>query len=63
MFKTLAFLANDDIWRVSADTKTCGSPLNLSPTGGLSFACWQTYRYFNIVSNKSQQKKLKKLDA
>jgi hypothetical protein len=26
-------LPNDDFLRVSADTKTCGSPLNLSPTG------------------------------
>ena len=24
---------NDDFWRVSADTKTCGSPLNLAPAG------------------------------
>jgi len=23
------------------------------------FACWQTYGYFNIVSNKSQQKMTK----
>ena len=28
MLKNLAF------WRVSADTKTCGSPLNPAPTGG-----------------------------
>jgi len=35
MFKTLPCLANDDFWRVSADTKTCGIPLYLAPTGGL----------------------------
>ncbi len=26
---------NNDFWRVSADTKTCGSPLYLAPAGGL----------------------------
>jgi len=30
MFKTLPCLANDDFWRVSSDTKTCGSPLYLA---------------------------------
>jgi len=33
MFKTLPCLPNDAFWRVSADTKTCGSPLKLSPAG------------------------------
>jgi len=28
-------LPNDDFRRVSADTKTCGSPRNPSPAGGL----------------------------
>jgi hypothetical protein len=28
-----SLINNDDIWRVSADTKTCGSPLYLAPTG------------------------------
>ena len=30
-----SIFTNDAFWRVSADTKTCGSPLYLSPTGGL----------------------------
>jgi len=34
MFKTLPCLANDDFWLVSADTKTCGSPLYLAPPTG-----------------------------
>ena len=32
-----------------------------SPTGGSSFACWQTNWNFNIFSNKSQGKKPKRL--
>jgi len=35
MFKTLSGLTDNAFWRVSADTKTCGSPLYLVPTGGL----------------------------
>jgi len=31
----VSIFTDDAFWRVSADTKTCGSPLNLSPTGGL----------------------------
>ena len=30
-----SIFTNDAFWRVSADTKTCGSLLYLSPTGGL----------------------------
>jgi len=30
-----SLFTNDAFWRVSADTKTCGSPLYLPPTGGL----------------------------
>jgi len=30
------------------------------PTGGLTFACWQTRVNFNIFSNKSQEKTAKK---
>ena len=56
MFKTLSGLTDNAFWRVSADTKTCGSPLYLSPAGGLSLACWLTWVYYNIFSNKSQQK-------
>jgi len=26
------------------------------PTGGLSFACWQTWGYFTIFSKKNQAK-------
>jgi hypothetical protein len=36
-----------DFWRVSADTKTCGSPLICHFYGDL---------YFNIFSKKNQQK-------
>jgi hypothetical protein len=35
MFKTLPGLTDNAFWRVSADTKTCGSPLYLAPAGGL----------------------------
>jgi hypothetical protein len=36
MFKKLAvMMQNNAFLCVSADTKTCGSPLKLSPTGGL----------------------------
>ena len=31
------------------------------PAGVLSFACWQTWGYFNIFSNKSQEKTAKKV--
>jgi hypothetical protein len=58
MFKTLSGLTNNAFWRVSADTKTCGSPQNcrllagyvslLAPEGKL------TGGYFNIFLNKSQ---------
>jgi len=48
--------------RVSADTKTCGSPLNLTPPTGkgasywrFMFACWQICENFNIISSKNQQ--------
>jgi hypothetical protein len=34
--------------------------LNLAPTGGSCFAYWLTGEYFNIVPNKSQQKKTAK---
>jgi len=30
-----SIFTNDAFWRVSADTKTCGSPLYLSPVDGL----------------------------
>jgi len=60
MFKTLSGLTDNAFWRVSADTKTCGSPQKMSPSGGLSFACWQIRGNFNIISNKSQKKRQEK---
>jgi len=35
MFKTLSGLTYNAFWRVSADTKRCGSPLYPAPAGGL----------------------------
>jgi len=35
MFKTLSGLTDNAFWSVSADTKTCGSPLYPAPAGGL----------------------------
>ena len=75
MFKTLAFMMqNNASLRVSADTKTCGSPLYLRPptgkgascwrfpstgSGQATFACWQTYWYFNRFPNKCKENKKK----
>ena len=47
MFKTLAFMQNNDFWRVSADTKTCGSPPYPAPTGGL---CLPTDKHAGILT-------------
>jgi len=44
-----------------ADTKTCGSPLNLPPAGEVAFAGWQTWGYFNIFPNNGQEEKAKRL--
>jgi len=46
-----------------ADTKTCGSPLNLPPAGEVAFAGWQTEGYFNISANNSPEEKAKRLAA
>jgi len=65
MFKTLSGLKDKSFWRVQHQItataylvrdESCGSPLYLSPAGGLSFACWQICGNFNIISNKSQEK-------
>jgi hypothetical protein len=49
MLKTLPRLTNDDFWRVSADTKTCGSGLNACHLyGGLYYT-----KYLTKVNKKS----------
>ena len=67
MFKTLSGLTDNAFWRVSADTKTCGSPLYLSPPTGkgasywrFMLAFWLTYVYFNVFSNNVNKKMNKK---
>jgi hypothetical protein len=47
MFKTLSGLTDDAFWRVSADTKTCGSPLYLPLRGGL---CLPSGKYAGILT-------------
>ena len=54
MFKTLSGLTDKAFWRVSADTKTCGSPLYLPRARGFA-------GYVKRFSNKSQQKTAKKV--
>jgi len=52
---------NDDFWRVSADTKTFGSPLNLAPTGGLCLPAGKHRRiitYFQIKVERKDKKAL-----
>jgi len=51
-----------DIWRVSSDTKTCGSPLTRR-LAAVTFAGGQTRGYFNIFMNNSQEGKAKGLVA
>ena len=46
--------------RVSADTKTCGSPLYLSPTGGLCLPSGKhaiRLTYYQTIVNKKMKKK------
>jgi len=47
MFKTLSGLTDNAFLRVSADTKTCGSPLYPVPTGGL---CLLTGKHGGILT-------------
>jgi len=54
MFKTLSGLTDNAFWRVSADTKTCGSPLYLSPAGKQT----EILTYFQIKVNKKTNKNL-----
>jgi hypothetical protein len=60
MFKTLSGLTDNAFLRVSADTKTCGSPLNLAPTGG-PCTTQSTGSVLYQISNKSQEEKAEKL--
>ena len=51
---------NDAFWRVSADTKTCGSPLYLAPAGGLCLPFGKHASiliYFQTMSTKKRIKK------
>jgi len=60
MFKTLSGLTNNAFLRVSADTKTCGSPLYLAPTGSL---CLPIDKHAGILTDfqtKVNKKRLKK---
>jgi len=59
MFKTLSGLTDNAFWRVSADTKTCGSPQKCA-CWRFMLACWLTIAYYNIISNNSQKKKQEK---
>ena len=60
MFKTLPCLANDDFWRVSADTKTCGIPLYPAPTGGLCLSAGKHTGILTDFQTKVNKKKAKK---
>jgi len=60
MFKTLSGLTDNAFWRVSADTKTCGSPLYLSPNGGLCLPLGKhagILMYFQTMSTEKTNKK------
>jgi len=60
MFKTLSVLTDNTFWRVSADTKTCGSPLYLSPAGGLCLPISKhtgILMYYQTIVNKKINKK------
>jgi len=48
MFKTLSGLTDNAFLRVSADTKTCGSPLYPAPTGGL---CLPSGKHTGILTH------------
>jgi len=61
MFKTLSGLTDNSFWRVSADTKTCGSPLYLSPTGGLCLPAGKHVGILTFFKHKSTKKTAKKV--
>ena len=55
-------MQNNDFWRVSADTKTCGSPLNPSPTGVWRLPAGKhtsILTYLQTIVNKKNKKNKK----
>ena len=56
MFKTLSGLTDNAFWRVSADTKTCGSPLKLPFLW--RFVLYQTFFVCSIKNELFLRKKL-----
>jgi hypothetical protein len=54
-------LGNDYIWRVSADTKRCGSPLYWAPAGGWRLPYGKhgsILTYYPTTVNKEMGKKM-----
>jgi hypothetical protein len=63
MFEKLAFMMqNNAFLRVSTDTTTCGSPLKLSPTGGLRLPAGKHASILTDFQTKVN-KKIKKFPA
>jgi len=59
MFKTLSGLTDNAFWRVSADPKTCGSPLYLAPAGVLRLPAGKhkvKLIYYQTIVNKKNKK-------
>jgi hypothetical protein len=59
MFKTLSGLTDNAFLRVSADTKTCGSPLYLPPAGGLCLPAGEYGRILTQFQTKIKEKRPK----
>ena len=59
MFKSLSGLTDNAFWRVSSDTKTCGSPLYLSPAGGLCSSADKHAGILTYIQTVSTKKRLK----
>ena len=53
-------LQKEVFWRVSADTKTCGSPLYLSPAGGLCLPYGKQLGILTLFRTLSTKKIAKK---
>jgi len=60
MFKTFSGLKDNAFWRVSADTKTCGSLLYLSPAGGLFLPDGKHTGILTMFQTKVNKKTVKK---
>jgi len=55
-----SIFTNDAFWRVSADTKTCGSPLYLSPAGGLCLPAGKHAGILTCLQTVVNKKMIKK---